>query len=180
MKLAQRMSRIGVEGAFEVLARARALEAQGRDIIHLEIGEPDFATPRHIVEAAKKALGRGLDALRPDARACPNCARPSPGTFAARAESKLVPEQRLRRARRQADHLFPDAGSARAGRRGDLSESRLPDLRIDDQFSWRDAGADPARGRTRFLLRFESSRAEALRQDQAADSEFAAQSRPAA
>ena len=59
MRLAQRMSRIAVEGAFEVLARARTLEAQGRNIIHLEIGEPDFATPRHIVEAGKKALDEG-------------------------------------------------------------------------------------------------------------------------
>ncbi|MGA2215258.1 MAG: pyridoxal phosphate-dependent aminotransferase [Bryobacteraceae bacterium] len=59
MKLAERMSRIGVETAFEVLVRARALEAQGRDIIHLEIGEPDFDTPRHIVEAGKQALDQG-------------------------------------------------------------------------------------------------------------------------
>jgi aspartate aminotransferase len=59
MKLAQRMSRIGVEGAFKVLARAHALEAQGRDILHLEIGEPDFDTPAHIVEAAKRALDDG-------------------------------------------------------------------------------------------------------------------------
>ena len=59
MKLAERMSRIGVETAFEVLVRARALEAQGRDIIHLEIGEPDFDTPRHIIEAAKDALDGG-------------------------------------------------------------------------------------------------------------------------
>lgn len=59
MKLAERMSRIGVETAFEVLVRARALEAQGRDIIHLEIGEPDFDTPRHIVEEAKAALDDG-------------------------------------------------------------------------------------------------------------------------
>jgi aspartate aminotransferase len=59
MKLAERMNRIGVEGAFDVLVRARALEAQGRDIIHLEIGEPDFPTPRHIVEAAKQALDEG-------------------------------------------------------------------------------------------------------------------------
>src|SRR5215469_3281531 len=59
MKLAERMSRIGVETAFEVLVRARALEAEGRDIIHLEIGEPDFDTPRHIVEAGKKALDEG-------------------------------------------------------------------------------------------------------------------------
>lgn len=59
MKLAERMSRIGVETAFEVLVRARALEAQGRHIIHLEIGEPDFPTPSHIIEAAKQALDQG-------------------------------------------------------------------------------------------------------------------------
>ena len=59
MKLAERMDRIGVEGAFNVLVKARALEAQGHDIIHLEIGEPDFPTPRHIVDAAKQALDQG-------------------------------------------------------------------------------------------------------------------------
>jgi aspartate aminotransferase len=60
MKLAGRMSRIGTESAFEVLRRARALEAQGRNIIHLEIGEPDFPTPGHIVEAGKAALDQGF------------------------------------------------------------------------------------------------------------------------
>ncbi len=59
MKLADRMNHIGVESAFDVLVRARALEAQGRSIIHLEIGEPDFPTPSHIIEAAKKALDEG-------------------------------------------------------------------------------------------------------------------------
>lgn len=59
MKLAEKMSRIGTESAFEVLARARALEQQGRNIIHLEIGEPDFPTPGHIVEAGKRALDEG-------------------------------------------------------------------------------------------------------------------------
>src|ERR1035437_5802899 len=59
MQLAERMSRIGVESAFDVLLRARALEAQGRSVIHLEIGEPDFPTPPHVVEAAKKALDEG-------------------------------------------------------------------------------------------------------------------------
>jgi aspartate/methionine/tyrosine aminotransferase len=59
MKLAGRMDRIGVESAFEVLVRARALEAQGRSVIHLEIGEPDFPTPAHIIEAAKRALDGG-------------------------------------------------------------------------------------------------------------------------
>lgn len=59
MKLAERMNRIGVETAFEVLVRARALEAQGRSIIHLEIGEPDFETPAHVVAAGKRALDEG-------------------------------------------------------------------------------------------------------------------------
>src|SRR5437763_13559541 len=59
MKLAERMSRIANETAFEVLVRARALEAQGRHIVHLEIGEPDFPTPAHIVEAGKAALDEG-------------------------------------------------------------------------------------------------------------------------
>jgi aspartate aminotransferase len=59
MKLAQRMSRIGTESAFDVLVRARALETQGRDIIHLEIGEPDFPTPQNVIDAGKKALDEG-------------------------------------------------------------------------------------------------------------------------
>jgi aspartate/methionine/tyrosine aminotransferase len=54
------MSRLGTESAFEVLARARALEAEGRKIIHLEIGEPDFDTPQHIKEAANAALDAGF------------------------------------------------------------------------------------------------------------------------
>jgi aspartate aminotransferase len=59
MKLAEKMSRLGTESAFEVLVKARALEKQGKRVIHLEIGEPDFATPPHIVEAGKKALDDG-------------------------------------------------------------------------------------------------------------------------
>ena len=59
MKLAERMNRIAVETAFEVLVRARALEAQGRSIIHLEIGEPDFETPAHVSEAGKRAIDDG-------------------------------------------------------------------------------------------------------------------------
>jgi aspartate aminotransferase len=59
MKLAERMQRIGVESAFDVLVQARSLEAKGRSVIHLEIGEPDFPTPPHIVEAAQRALAEG-------------------------------------------------------------------------------------------------------------------------
>ncbi len=67
MKLAQSYSRLGTETAFEVLARARALEAQGRKIIHLEIGEPDFDTPKNIRDAAKKALDDGYTHYGPAA-----------------------------------------------------------------------------------------------------------------
>ena len=59
MRLAQRMERLAVESAFDVLVRARALERQGRHIIHLEIGEPDFETPGHIREAGKAAIDEG-------------------------------------------------------------------------------------------------------------------------
>jgi aspartate/methionine/tyrosine aminotransferase len=67
MKLASRMSRLGTETAFEALARAKALEAQGRSIIFLGIGEPDFDTPEHIVDAAKQALDDGYTHYTPSA-----------------------------------------------------------------------------------------------------------------
>src|SRR5579884_1946426 len=65
MKFATRMGRLGTETAFEVLARARALEAQGRTIVHLEIGEPDFTTPEYIIEAGVKALREGYTHYTP-------------------------------------------------------------------------------------------------------------------
>ena len=65
MKLAEKMSLMQIESAFEVLAKARALESQGRSVIHLEIGEPDFPTPAHIVEAGKKALDDGVTKYGP-------------------------------------------------------------------------------------------------------------------
>ena len=67
MKFAQRMSRLGTETAFEVLARAKALEAQGREVIHLEIGEPDFDTPEAIIEAGCDALRHGATHYTPSA-----------------------------------------------------------------------------------------------------------------
>ncbi len=67
LRLARRMSRLGTETAFEVLVRARALERQGRHIIHLEIGEPDQDTPANIVEAAVNALRQGATHYGPSA-----------------------------------------------------------------------------------------------------------------
>jgi aspartate aminotransferase len=67
LRLASRMSRLGTETAFEVLNKARALERQGKDIVHLEIGEPDFDTPGNVVEAAVGALHKGWTHYGPSA-----------------------------------------------------------------------------------------------------------------
>lgn len=67
IRLAERMSRLGTESAFEVLVRARELEATGKEVVHLEIGEPDFPTAPHIVEAAAAALREGWTHYGPPA-----------------------------------------------------------------------------------------------------------------
>ena len=67
LRLAKRMSRLGTETAFEVLVRARALERQGKNIIHLEIGEPDMDTPANVVEAGVDALRKGFTHYGPSA-----------------------------------------------------------------------------------------------------------------
>ncbi|MEP6535150.1 MAG: pyridoxal phosphate-dependent aminotransferase [Bryobacteraceae bacterium] len=97
MKLAKRMDRILIETAFEVLVRARALEAQGKSIIHLEIGEPDFDTPKHIVEAGKAALDQGWTHYGPTAgfpelrQAVANSVGPSRGITIDPANICIVP-----------------------------------------------------------------------------------------
>ena len=65
LRLAEKMSRLGTETAFDVLARAEALSHEGRDIINLGIGQPDFKTPEHIVEAAVRALHDGHHGYTP-------------------------------------------------------------------------------------------------------------------
>ena len=67
MKLSSRQKRLGTETAFETLAKAKKLEAQGKNVIHLEIGEPDFDSPKHVVTAAKKALDEGFTHYGPSA-----------------------------------------------------------------------------------------------------------------
>src|SRR6185369_13398207 len=67
LRLANRMSRLGTETAFEVLNKARALERQGKQIVHLEIGEPDFDTPGNVIEAAVNALHKGWTHYGPSA-----------------------------------------------------------------------------------------------------------------
>ena len=63
MKLAKNLERLGTESAFSVLAEAKKLEAQGKSMIHLGLGQPDFKTPQHVVDAAKKAIDIGCTAI---------------------------------------------------------------------------------------------------------------------
>ena len=67
LRLSSRMSRLGTETAFEVLVKAKALEAKGKDIVHLEIGEPDFDTPSNVIKAGVKALEGGYTHYGPSA-----------------------------------------------------------------------------------------------------------------
>lgn len=67
MKFADRMSLLGTESAFDVLVKARALEAAGHNVVHLEIGEPDFDSPSHVIEAGQKALAEGFTHYGPSA-----------------------------------------------------------------------------------------------------------------
>src|SRR5690348_14720994 len=66
-RIADAVSRLGSESAFEVLARAKALEAQGKRVVHMEIGEPDFDTPAHIKEAGIQALNENFTHYSPSA-----------------------------------------------------------------------------------------------------------------
>ena len=85
LRLAKRMARLGTETAFEVLVKARALEAKGRDIVHLEIGEPDFDTPGNIIDAGCDALHKGFTHYGPAAGLPPGTTTTSSGvTFTRR------------------------------------------------------------------------------------------------
>jgi len=91
MRLALRMELIGTETAFEAAARARALEATGREVIHLEIGEPDFDTPANIREAAKAALDGGATHYAPFP-GIPDLRAAIAGDFSARRGMPVAPE----------------------------------------------------------------------------------------
>mgnify|MGYP006299273341 FL=1 len=92
VQLAKRMERLGTETAFEVLARARALEAQGRSVVHLEIGEPDFDTPKNIVDAGVKALQEGATHYGPSA-GLPQAREAFAEHFSKDRGVKVTPEQ---------------------------------------------------------------------------------------
>src|SRR5438093_9689867 len=93
MNIAARMARLGTESAFDVLARARALERAGREIVHLEIGEPDFPTPAHVSDAAIAAIRAG------ETHYCPTAGilefRAAAADYLARTRAIDVPPERV-------------------------------------------------------------------------------------
>jgi aspartate/methionine/tyrosine aminotransferase len=129
--------RLGEENAFAVLARATALAQQGKDIINLGIGQPDFRTPEHIVEAAIKALRDGHHGYTP-----------ATGLLACREavvrrtltdRHRGVARERDDPAGRQADHVCRDHHVRRTGRGNPVSGPGLSDLSLDDRIH----GAEP-------------------------------------
>ena len=151
MRLADRMSRLGSEGAFAASARARALEATGRSVIHLEIGEPDFATPANIVAAAKRALDDGWTHY-PPAGGLPELRSAIAAGFDGASRRPGVGPPGARDAGCQAGDLLRDPRAGPGRRRGHLPGSWVPDIRIDDPVRRRDA--DP---RCRFARRTTSA-----------------------
>ena len=151
-ELAGGVARLGTETAFSVLAKARAMERAGRDVIHLEIGEPDFDTPPHVAEAGIAAMRAG------ETHYCPAAGIPELREAAAAELTRTRgvddrPRADARRQRRQAVPLLHHARDLRARRRGRLPRSRLSDLRVGHPLGRRDAGAAAAARGARLQLR---------------------------
>ena len=152
LQLARRMSRLGTETAFEVLNKARALERQGKSVIHLEIGEPDFDTPANVIDAGINALRGGWTHYGP-AAGQPEL-RQALADYVSRTRGvKVTPEEVVVVPRRQAHYLLHDSGAHRRRRQSYLSQSWLPDLRIDDSLRRRTRCADSPARRAGFFAR---------------------------
>ncbi len=134
--------RIGEENAFAVLARAGQLAAQGRDVINLGIGQPDFPTPPNIVEAAVKALRDGQHGYTP-ATGSAAAARGGGGGPSPALRGGGEPRPGADRARRQGHDVHRDPDVRRAGGGHPVSGPGLSDLPLDDRVHRRAASADP-------------------------------------
>ena len=174
MNVAERMGRLGTESAFEVLARARALERQGREVVHLEIGEPDFDTPAHIKEAAKRALDDGATHYGPSA-GLPELREAIAKHIGETRGVPVSPEQVVVTPGRQAHHVLHDPGADRPRRRVHLSQPGLSHLRVGHQLRRRRAGADPAARGVGLRLRHGAVRAAGVGEDQADHRQLAAE-----
>jgi hypothetical protein len=147
--------RIGEENAFAVLARANALVAQGRDIINLGIGQPDFRTPDFIVEAAVKALRDGHHGYTP-ANGIPPLREAVAADLAKRFKVEVSPDSvMIMPGGKPTVHVDPDV--RRAGCGNPVSRSRISDLPFDDRIHRCQAGAGPDPRRNGFAFSAEET-----------------------
>ena len=176
LRLAERMAVLGTESAFDVLVRARALEAQGREVVHLEIGEPDFDTPAHIVEAGVQALrdgqthytpAAGLPQLRDGHRRVHRAARAASSVGAGAASSS----------RRAAKPImfFAILALAEPGDEVIYPDPGFPIYESIINFAGGDAGAAAAARGARLQLRPRRAARAGERQDAAGHHQLAAQ-----
>ena len=114
--IASRMSVMSGEGALSVFARARELERQGRSIIHLELGEPDFHPGASVIDSAAKALAEGKDRYCAVAGASRACAKKSPPILQRTRNHQVSADKHRDRARMQGRSFFRHDGAARTGR----------------------------------------------------------------
>ena len=138
VRFASRMSRLGTETAFEVLVRARALEAQGKDVVHLEVGEPDFDTPENVIQAGVDALQSGWTHYGPangDAElreALAQIANVEVHLDSALADAGLFPAIDVRASRTRGEDALVDADE-----RAQLDALRGPARALDGDAAWR-------------------------------------------
>ena len=175
MQLADSLNRLGTETAFEVLARAKALEASGRRIIHLQIGEPDFTTPRHIIDAGRKAWADGETHYCP-APGLPVLREACAAHLSRHRGLEIDPGNVVVAPGRQAVPVLRRARDLQPGRRGHLPEPGLPDLRVRDQVGRRDAGAAADHRGPRLRVQRRRPGRAPHAQDEARDPQLAGQS----
>ena len=138
--LASGVHGLGTESAFSVLARARALERAGRDVVHLEIGEPDFPTPPHVVEAGCAALRAGETHYGPSA-GLPELREAAAAELARTRGVAIDPERVLVGTGAKPFLFFTILATCEPGDEVVLPRPGLPDLRVGDPLGRRDAGA---------------------------------------
>ena len=143
LQLVPALDRLGTETAFEVLARADALKRQGKDIINLGIGQPDFKTPAAHRRGRHQGAARRPSRLHAGARH-PAAARGGGARPEAPPRRRGASRHHRHLAGRQADHVLRHPDVRPAGRRDHVSRPRLPDLPLHDRVHRRQAGADRA------------------------------------
>ena len=135
MKLAENLNRLGTETAFSVLAEAKKLEAQGKEMIHLGLGQPDFMTPKHIMDAAKKAIDDGHHGYVL-ANGILECRQAVSRKIKSLYKKDVSPDRDHDHARGKTDNVFCDCNDWRAWLGDNSSNTWISNLRVNDKLHW--------------------------------------------